>query len=812
MIGRRRFVQMSAAGMTMAFSPRLPWPIAAAAAPQHADEGDAMTDPNQYAWISPGLPGDKPVADRPESRRRRPTWWMRQVVTVSDRPESFIIEVVCLGYYELYVNGERAGDEPLAPSISKLDRRGFAIRHDVSKLLREGNNCIAIWCSSGWYLPHQFKVHADATPLIGLRTLSEGKPIDQPPTPWLCRPANRAITGPWKWNNFGGEWVDARAALPQWNQPDCDTTDWRPCRAVTAPKIEVSDRTCPPNRIGEVYPAKAVRKLGDRHYEVDFGTCLSGWVDLKFGPLPAGRALTMRFYDLPADNDRKKDHSYRQYSVYHAAGDGADRFTNKFNYAGFRYVTIKGIDQPPELKDMRAMLVECAMDPVGSFDCSNKLYNQIHQMNVQTLRCLDLGGYSVDCPHRERNGYGADGQTALPAYLYLLNSQSFLHKWLIDWCDVYEPDTGRISHCAPTFHRGHSPAWGGIAAPLAWSLYVHFGDRKALEIAQPVILGYCRFIQAAVREGVLRQEALGGNFHADWVPPRRGMDSRNKPDQPMRELFNSCYLIYLWEIFIKVCHALDRTNDIPEAQQHIADLRQGIHREFYDAEAGLYLMPEQAYQAMPLLTGVVPTDLRPAVHQKLIDLIKQRDWHVDTGLPGTTLLLDYLMQRDEHQVIANIYNTTTYPGWGYMVAQGATTIWEQWNGFWSQIHSCFAGPAAWFYTGLAGIRPDPSHPGFKSFILAPAFVTTVDAIEASYDSARGRIESRWQRQGDRLTWHITIPDHSKARIHLPMADPAALAINSQPFTGPIEQATNARGEPEQRFTLNAGRHALQWNT
>jgi alpha-L-rhamnosidase len=770
-----------------------------------------MTDPSQYAWISPVEPNAKRTGDVRESRRRRPTWWMRQVMKLTRVPETFEIEIVCLGYYELYVSGRQVGDEPLAPSISKLDRRGFAIKHDVSKLLQQGENCIGIWCSSGWYLPHQFEVHQGATPLLGLRVLSDGKALEQSGAQWLCRHSNRYITGPWQWNNFGGEWVDARSALPNWNHTDCDTGNWRPCYAVATPKIKVSRRTCPPNRIGEVYTAKAVRQLSDGRYEVDFGTCLSGWVDIKFGHLPVGRAVMMRFYDLPADNDRKKDHSYKQYSVYHAAGDGADRFTNKFNYAGFRYVTIKGLDEPPDLKNMRAMLVECAMDRAGRFECSNKLYNQIHEMNLQTLRCLDLGGYSVDCPHRERNGYGADGQTALPAYLYQFQSQSFLHKWLIDWCDVYEPETGRIAHCAPTLHRQHSPAWGGIVAPLAWSLYLQFGDRKALDIARPVILGYCRFLQAGVRDGVLRAESLGGSFHADWVPPRRGMDSRNKPDQPMRELFNSCYLVYVWQIFIKVCGALGQGDDMAEANRGIADLRKGIHREFYDAKAGLYLMPEQIYQAMPLLTGVVPTDLRPGVHKKLIDLIKQRDWHVDTGLPGTTLLLDYLMQSDEHEVIAKILNARAYPSWGYMIAQGATTIWEQWNGFWSQIHSCFAGPAEWFYRGLAGIRPDESHPGFKSFILAPAFVATVDAIDASYESAQGRIESLWQRKANQISWHIAIPKQTKARVHVPLSKATALTVNGEPFGGAIDQTTNTKGSPELRFTLEAGKHTLQWD-
>jgi alpha-L-rhamnosidase len=245
--------------------------------------------------------------------------------------------------------------------------------------------------------------------------------------------------------------------------------------------------------------------------------------------------------------------------------------------------------------------------------------------------------------------------------------------------------------------------------PLAWKLYTHFGDARPMEKAFDVILGHLRYLQGFVAGGVIRKELMGNPFHADWVPVDRGVETDCKPDQPMRELFNSCYLIYVWELFIKICSVLERPDEAGEAQRHIAALREGIHREFYKPAEGLYLMPEQAYQAMPLLAGVVPDGLRPAIRAKLLGLIEQRGWHMDTGLPGTTLLLDLLEQLGEHEVIGRIYNQEDYPGFGYMLAQGATAIWEQWNGYWSQIHSCFAGPASW--RGWTLSRPATTPPG-----------------------------------------------------------------------------------------------------
>lgn len=548
---------------------------------------------NEGPWIAPARVTD--------AGKRRPTWWMRRALHLDSVPDGIAVEIVCLGYYELYVNGERVGEEPLAPSVTKLDRRAFAIRHEIGAHVHEGENCIAIWCGSGWYLPHQFTVHDDASPLLRVRILGDDV-NDAVPGEWRCREANRFIVGGWQWDDFGGEEVDAAQALPDWNRGGCDLDDWRPVLTVSPPPIVITEPTCPPNRIGETYPAQSVRTLGEQHFEVDFGTCLSGWVDIRFGPLVRGREITLRFYDLPADNQRNRDHSYKQRSIYRAAGRGDERFTNRFNYVGFRYMTIEGLDTPPELADMRALLVESAMERTGHFRCSNELYNRIHELNVQTLRCLNLGGYSVDCPHRERNGYGADGQTSLPAYLYLLDSARFLDKWLTDWCDVYKPDSGRIP----------------------------------------------------------------------------------------------------------------------------------------------------------------------------------------------------------------IYAQETYPGWGYMLANGATTIWEQWNGFWSQIHSCFAGPAAWLYAGPAGIRPDETGPGFERFVLAPAFLDELDFVEASYDSCRGRIESSWKREDGAISWSVLVPEGSCVTLAIPLADSTELVVNGTPWTGTAAVRQDARGIPGLHLELTGGRYALQW--
>ena len=752
------------------------------------------------AWMTPAPPASPQAKERDKANATsHPTWWMRRTVAIDDVPERVALAIVCLGYYELYVNGKRVGNEPLAPSVTKLDKRVLCVTHEIGTLLRKGENCIAIWCASGWYLPHQFEVHEESTPLIRLQAYAQvgGKlrTLFGSDEEWRTHAANRQITGAWSWNNFGGEAVDGREESSEWKRLKCSSDGWHPVRVVSPPSITVSPRTCPPNRIGATYRARKVRELKAGLYEVDFGLCLAGQVRLRFPKAARDRRIEMRFFDLPADNDSEKDQSYGQLSSYIARGDGADCFEHKFNYAGFRYVTIEGLDGPPALSDMEAMLVETDLKPAGSFRCSNELFNRIHDLNVHTLRCLDVGGYSVDCPHRERLGYGADGQSALPAYLYTMDCGSFLHKWLVDWCDVYEPGTGRIQHTAPTKHYQDSPTWGGIVAPLAWKLWLYYRDREALEIAFPVIRGYLGYLQEAVRDGIVRRDARDWLFLGDWVAPGRGMDTfRNdwvngNTTTEMRELVNTAYLIYLWQTYAAIAGVLSQDEAIREAEGHIGTLRKALHETYYVEEQGYYLLPEQTYQVMPLAVGAVPEPLRRQVHDRLIRMIlDDNGGHIGTGITGTTFLIDYLIRTECHDVLATIYNQETYPGWGYMLASGATTIWEQWNGFWSQIHSCFAGPAEWFYAGLAGIRADPDAPGFKNVIIKPAIVGAPSSVGSSgaagltwvmahHESSYGRIESHWKREGDAINVAVKIPPNSTATVFLPAKHAADVTVD-----------------------------------
>lgn len=366
--------------------------------------------------------------------------------------------------------------------------------------------------------------------------------------------------------------------------------------------------------------------------------------------------------------------------------------------------------------------------------------------------------------------------------------------------------------CAtPNRHHQDSPAWGGIVGPLAWALWVYFEDREALERVYPVLRGYLRYLEDAVRDDILRHDGRDWLFLGDWVAVGRGMDSGREPDHAMRELVNTCYLVYLWQFHARIAGVLDLPDAVQESGQRVDALQRAIHRTFFDAERGIYLLPEQTYQVMPLATGVVPADLQKQVHQRLLAMIKDDcHGHLDTGMPGTTFLLEYLIWNEEHDILAGIIGQETESGWGHMLASGGTAFWEQWNGYWSQIHSTFTGVACWFYAGLAGIRPDERAPGFRHFFLKPAFLDRLDFVEARYETIRGCIESGWKRSGGVLRWRVTIPPNTTATLSVPCADPGMIRLDGVPLDSAPDVLEYAREQNGTRFRLGSGTYQVDW--
>jgi len=513
--------------------------------------------------------------------------------------------------------------------------------------------------------------------------------------------------------------------------------------------------------------------------------------------------VRMIFADARKADSRKGNDSHQhfsQISEFVPSGKPGEVFEHKFNYAGFRYVVVEGLPVAPKKEDAVALLVESDLEPAGAFECSNELFNRISQINQWTQRCLNLGGYYVDCPHRERLGYG-DGQVATEGFMTSFGAYGFYRKWLMDW-RIRQGKDGYMPHVAPFGSGGGGPGWPGLLSAITWRHFLYYGDKRVLEENYDAIRRFVDNLESRSKDGVMR--AYGGqwSFIGDWVPPERGMDTKNWPSRPAAELFNNCYRIQQLEILKNIASILVKKDEVERCDARLAAARAAVHAAFFDKAAGNYGIDEQAYYIMPLLAGVTPEAERPALLQKLEkNILEKNKGHLDTGMLGTYFMMEHLRAIGRNDLVFTMFNQTTYPGWGYMVKQGATTLWEQWNGYWSHIHSCFTSPDNWFYQGLAGIQTDPAAPGFKNTIIKPAIVGDVTWVKSHHDSPYGRIASNWKREGEKLTMDVTIPPNSTATVFVPAKDAASVTESGKP-------AGEAEGVKFLRMESNAAVYAV----
>ena len=590
-----------------------------------------------------------------------------------------------------------------------------------------------------------------------------------------------------------------RRDIPDWSEPGCAGGKWLPVAEVADPSITTSAQSCPPNRIIKTLPMVYCRELRHNVWELDFGTNLTGWMKLRLPKLEAGRQVTIRFADKRLASAKEEVTPIRKYElapgtwkietpsgpiaytvynqevVFTSAGRLDEQVCNKFNYEGFRYAIVEGLPGKPAAGDAEALMIDSDMEPAGGFECSNDLLNRIMQLNLWTVRCLTLGGYEVDCPHRERMGYG-DSQVSIDMQMMSRDAAAFYTKWAVDWLDDQDIGTGKSAQYVPRNIDDPSCwfSWGGTLDVLPWKSYLYYGDRRLLERAyEPMVRYPTVYIESFYKDGVHR---IGGDPGCDWVAPAHGMSG-----PPGTELFANCYRVYLYDLLARSADSLGRTDNAHRHRAKIAELKPLIHAAYYKPGERLYVVDEQLNQSMPLMLGIVPEDLRGTIQKKLEDItLVKNQGHLDTGMLGTYFLFQYLQQAGSNDLAFTMATQKDFPSWGYMLAQGATTMWEQWDGYWSQIHSCYTCPGGWMYQGLAGIRPDEAGPGFKRIIIKPAVVGDLTWVKCHYDSIHGRIVSNWQRAGGKLTMEVAIPANTTATVYVPAKDSAAVAESGKP--------------------------------
>ncbi|MDR1516838.1 MAG: glycoside hydrolase family 78 protein [Dysgonamonadaceae bacterium] len=431
----------------------------------------------------------------------------------------------------------------------------------------------------------------------------------------------------------------------------------------------------------------------------------------------------------------------------------------------------------PRLEDCTALAVSTDLRQTGHFRSSNELFNRIYETDLWTLLANTQEGYTSDCPHRERCGYG-EVATATSWGLGLPNydAGAFYRNVVRNWRDV-QIDDGWGRHTAPQPNDAHwgGAMWSSAGMNVAQHHYEHYGDRKIIETIYPTAKRWLEFLHANSREGLLCQYHThnNGHFLGDWLAP----GSRNEfGTSPEAQYFNNCVYAMNLETMIEFSKILDIQNDAETYSARLDSLRPAIHARFYRPDSAFYCTGTQVQNAFALLVGVTPESERARVEATLINDMNGAHPYFDMGSSGLVPLLKFLVAHSEYaETAARILNRTEYPGYGYIIDKGENTWTEDWKiEVPSKIHTCYTGIAGWFVKGLCGIQPDAEHPGYRSFFIKPFVIPDLEFAEAAVQSPYGNIKCRWEHRGEAVALFVTVPPGSETTVFVPTTQTAVI--------------------------------------
>ena len=698
--------------------------------------------------------------------------WFRKRFTLQKRAASAFIYVASVGYHELYVNGHKVDSRVLAPSLTRLDKRILYVAYDIKDALHAGDNCIAIWTGPGWSRYEPFKTESALRVQLNAKTIN-GDAIALASDPsWRCEISSSEDLGGCQSGNHGGEKIEARKYNPDWNAVNFDDRKWASV-ATAAIHVTLSAQMIEPSRVIQTLNAQSIS--GNGPYKVDLGTNFSGWISVKMKNQSAGDVVSIQVSDNPGTTQ-----AFGQKSIYLCKGGRAEMFQNRFNYAAGRYLTIEGLKNKPGLSDIKGYVVGTDLNRVGHFSCSSDLFNQIYETDLWTYRADTVEGYTQDCPHRERLGYGEENfATAWGCGLPNYDTGAFYTKIVRDWCDVQQTN-GWINQTAPQTGKDFGGAmWSSAPLNVSWEFYKNYGDQRILAASYAVNKAWLDFLASHVVDGLLQPYNTnynrGGNFLGDWAAPY-GKDDPLKGKEfgttPEALLFNNCVYAMNLRTFITIAKLLGQPGDVAIYGRRLEDLKAKVQAHFFNPDQKAYIDHRQIHLAFPMFAGITPDAVKPKVFANFEKEILATRPYLDMGSSGLPVLLKFLIEDVErNDILFTHLSKTTEPSYGYFLSRGETTWPEYWDDKCaSRIHTCYTGIAAWFIKALGGIREDPNQYGYESFIIKPALVGNLTFAAARTQSLYGTISSRWEKQGSSIQMNIAIPVNSTATVYVPATD------------------------------------------
>jgi alpha-L-rhamnosidase len=749
----------------------------------------------------------------------KPAGQFRKVFEATKKIRSARAYIAVAGLYELYINGQRIGNQRLDPMYTRFDRRTLYVTHDVTAQLQAGKNAIGVLLGNGWYNHqstavwyfHKAPWRARPAFCVDLRityedgsteTITSGKD-------W------KTALGPVIFNSiYTAEHYDARLEQAGWNTVQFADSTWKAVILRAAPSNNIVAQVMHPIRAVEEIAAQSVNRINDTVYVFDLGRNIAGVSSIKLRG-EAGTVLRLKHAEQLYANGRADlsniDVHYRptddkdpfQTDIYILSGKGEESFMPRFNYKGFQYVEVTS-NKPITLtkESLTGYFMHSHVPPAGQIRSSNNTLNKIWWA-TNNAYLSNLFGYPTDCPQREKNGWTGDAQIAIETGLYSYDGITVYEKWLADHRDEQQPN-GVLPSIIPTggwgYEWGNGPDWTSTIAIIPWNIYLFYGDKKLLADCYDNIRLYVDHINELYPSG-LTSWGLG-----DWVPV--------KSKSPV-ELTSTAYYFADAAILAKAAKLLGKEADHQKYSSLAGKIKNAFNERYFNKEKLTYGSGLQTELSVALYWGLVPAEYKSKVAASLASRVEQDSFHLDVGLLGTKAILNALSENGYASIAYKLAAQETFPSWGWWIVNGATTLYENWDinakSDLSRNHIMFGEIGGWLYKGIGGIRPDETAAGFKNVILEPHFVDGLEQFEAVHEGPYGNIIAAWKKNAGMISWSVTVPANSTATIMLLVAEGQYLYEHGKQVTGkegPIRAAgKNAVGK--QIYQVPAGTYHFE---
>ena len=676
---------------------------------------------------------------------------LRKEFNVTGKVARAKIFIAAAGYYELHVNGVRIGDHVLDPSNTTFAERILYNAYDVTHFVRQGANAIGVLLGEGWF--------ANRIALVQMNIELEGGQKIEVFSDSAWQAGHSAITMD---SLYNGESYDARLEQPGWDKAGFTGSGWKAADEKPSPTKLVSAQMMQPIRALQEMTPKRMSSPKPGMFVYDMGQNFSGWVRLKVSG-PRGTVVKIRHSELLYEDGTlnvENLRSARATDTYTLKGEGTEVYEPRFTQHGFRYVEVTGYPGTPTMDAIQARVVHSDVTPIGGFSSSKEILNQIQHL-VQWGITSNLMSMPTDCNQRdERMGWMADGHLYAEAAMYNFDMAAFYTNWLQDMHDAQAAD-GSVPDTTPRarFAQGAAdPSWGAAYPLVLWYSYQQYGDRRLLEQHFDGVRKWSDFMWSKSKDGTTDFIKYG-----DWVP----VDFTPGP------LVSTVYSYVATDIAAKVAETLGKTAEAAALRQRANAIKDGFHKRFWNAAEGYYGNGTQGSQILPLAYDMVPAADRGRVAGYLRNqVVYHNDSHLTTGILATKHALPVLARYSGLDLAYDVAVQRTFPSWGYMIDNGATTIWELWQkkegpSMNSHNHAMFGAIGDWFMTDLAGIKPIPGGEGYEKVRIQPGVTRELKWASGNFETMRGKVLSSWQRTDDGLKLEVMVPFGSTAEIVIP---------------------------------------------